>query len=346
MLPKKRKKQNNNIKKLNKILLSLGLLVLLFIIIYNHKINVTADNISSKNFIIESGQSLTKIAKNLKKEDLIKSKFFFKVHAKLNGKQTSFRSGNFNLKTNMSIKEITAELTKKVYLKPEEKLTFVEGWTLKDYSKLLSKSNLSEVDNFLELVEKDYLEKFNFLEDKPKNKNLEGYLFPDTYRFFTDVRAEEIIVKMLSNFDNKLTSKMRLDISQQNKTIFEIITMASIIEKEVRSEKDMKIVSGLFWDRIKNNQALGSCATLAYILGVNKPQYSYEDTKIKSPYNTYINRGLPAGPIANPGIKAIEAAIYPEYTEYNYFLSASETGETIFSKTYEEHLINKNKYIK
>lgn len=346
MLPRKTKKQNNNIKKLNKILLSLGLLVLLFMVIYNHKISVTADSNLSKNFIIESGQGLTKIAKNLKKEDLIKSKLFFKIYAKLNGKQASFRSGNFNLKTNMSIKEITAELTKKVYLKPEEKLTFVEGWTLKDYSKLLSKSNLSEVSNFLELVEKDYLEKFSFLEGKPKNKNLEGYLFPDTYRFFTDVRAEEIIVKMLSNFDNKLTLKMRSDISQQGKTIFEIITMASVIEKEVRSEEDMKIVSGLFWDRIKNNQALESCATLAYILGVNKPQYSYEDTRIKSPYNTYINRGLPAGPIANPGIKAIEAAIYPEYTEYNYFLTASETGETIFSKTYEEHLANKNKYIK
>lgn len=346
MLLRKRKKQNNNIKKLNKILLILGLVVLFFIIIYNQKINTTFGDGLSKNFIIESGEGLTKIAKNLKKEGLIKSKFFFKFYAKINGKQASFRSGNFSLKPNMNIKEITAELTKKVYLKPEEKLTFIEGWTLKDYSKLLSKSDLTEVNNFLELVEKDYLEKFSFLEDKPKNKNLEGYLFPDTYRFFTDISTEEIIIKMLSNFDNKLTLKMRADISQQDKTIFEIITMASVIEKEVRSEEDMKIVSGLFWDRIKNNQALESCATLAYILGVNKPQYSYEDTRIKSPYNTYINRGLPAGPIANPGIKAIEAAIYPEYTGYNYFLTASETGETIFSKTYEEHLVNKKKYIK
>jgi UPF0755 protein len=122
--------------------------------------------------------------------------------------------------------------------------------------------------------------------------------------------------------------------------------MASVIEKEVRSANDMKIVSGIFWNRIKNGQALESCATLAYILGVNKSQYSYEDTRINSPYNTYINRGLPAGPIANPGLKAIEAAIYPEDTAYNYFLTASETGETIFSKTYQEHLNNKNKYIK
>jgi len=345
MLPR-RKKQNNNIKKLNQILIILTLLFLSIIVIYNRKIKISVGSNLDKKFIIESGQGLSNIADDLKEEGLIKSKFFFKVYAKVNGQQASFRSGSFDLNTDMNIKEITEELTKKNYLKPEEKLTFIEGWTLKDYSDLLSKSNLSGTEDFLKLVERDYSRDFSFLKDKPKNKNLEGYLFPDTYRFFTDVSGEEVVLKMLSNFDNKLTPKMREDISSQGKTIFEIITMASVIEKEVRSEKDMKIVSGIFWDRIKNSQALESCATLAYILGVNKPQYSYEDTRIESPYNTYINRGLPAGPIANPGIKAIEAAIYPEYTGYNYFLTASETGETIFSRTYEEHLINKNKYIK
>ncbi|HOZ53674.1 MAG TPA: endolytic transglycosylase MltG [bacterium] len=345
MLPKRRK-QNNNIKKLNQTLIVLVLLFLGIIIIYNRKIKTPIGSNLDKEFIIESGQGLSDIADDLKEEGLIKSKFFFKVYAKINGQQASFRSGFFDLNTDMNIKEITEELTKKNYLKPEEKLTFIEGWTLKDYSNLLSKSNLSETESFLKLTEKDYSKDFSFLKDKPKNKNLEGYLFPDTYRFFTDVSGEEVVLKMLSNFDNKLTPKMREDISSQGKTIFEIVTMASVIEKEVRSEKDMKIVSGIFWDRIKNGQALESCATLAYILGVNKPQYSYEDTRIESPYNTYINRGLPAGPIANPGIKAIEAAVYPEYTGYNYFLTASETGETIFSRTYEEHLINKNKYIK
>jgi len=345
MLPR-RKKQNNNIKKLNQILIILTLLFLSIIVIYNRKIKISVGSNLDKKFIIESGQGLSNIADDLKEEGLIKSKFFFKVYAKVNGQQASFRSGSFDLNTDMNIKEITEELTKKNYLKPEEKLTFIEGWTLKDYSDLLSKSNLSGTEDFLKLVERDYSRDFSFLKDKPKNKNLEGYLFPDTYRFFTDVSGEEVVLKMLSNFDNKLTPKMREDISSQGKTIFEIITMASVIEKEVRSEKDMKIVSGIFWDRIKNGQALESCATLAYILGVNKPQYSYEDTRIESPYNTYINRGLPAGPIANPGIKAIEAAVYPEYTGYNYFLTASETGETIFSRTYEEHLINKNKYIK
>jgi UPF0755 protein len=264
----------------------------------------------------------------------------------LSGRQGSFRSGEYNLSSKMNIKEIVAELTKPVFLKPEEKITFIEGWNIKNYNEAILKSNLENKDDFLKQSEKNYSDEFSFLQDKPKGKNLEGYLFPDTYRFYTDIKSEEIVVKMLSNFNKKLTDKMRADISAQNKTIYEIVTMASVIEKEVRSADDMKIVSGIFWDRIKNGQALESCATLAYILGVNKAQYSYEDTRIDSPYNTYINRGLPAGPIANPGLKALEAAIYPEYTGYNYFLTATETGETIFSKTYQEHLNNKNKYIK
>jgi len=108
----------------------------------------------------------------------------------------------------------------------------------------------------------------------------------------------------------------------------------------------MKIVSGIFWDRIKNGQPLESCATLAYILGQNKPQYSIEDTKTDSPYNTYLILGLPPSPISNPGLQAIKAAIYPEYTKYNYFLNRQDTGETIFSVDYDEHLRNKAKYLK
>jgi len=151
---------------------------------------------------------------------------------------------------------------------------------------------------------------------------------------------------MLSNFDSKFTPEMRAEIENQGKTVYEIVTMASIIQKEVRSEKDMKMVSGIFWNRIKNGQALESCATLAYILGENKPQYTYEDTRIDSPYNTYMNRDLPPGPIANPGIEAIKAAIWPTDSNYNFFLSSSDGGETIYSRTFEEHVRNKEKYLR
>jgi UPF0755 protein len=195
-----------------------------------------------------------------------------------------------------------------------------------------------------------YLSDFDFLADKPDDASLVGYMFPDTYRVYASSTAEEVTYRLLDNFGKKLTLEMRQDIAKQGKTIYEIVTMASLIEKEAAidqggSNNDAKIISGIFWDRIKNRQALQSCATLAYILGVNKPQYSEADTKIDSLYNTYLHRGLPPGPIANPGLAAIEAAIYPEYTDYNYFLTPAGSKQMIFSKTYEEHLRNKAKYL-
>jgi len=154
----------------------------------------------------------------------------------------------------------------------------------------------------------------------------------------------DVINRLLLNFDEKLTEKMREDIKNKNKTIYEIVIMASILEKEVQTAEDMKIASGIFWDRLEIGQPLQSCATIAYILGKEKKQYSYEDTRTPSPYNTYINRGLPPGPINNPGLTAISAAIYPTETDYNYFLTDPATGKTIFSRTIEEHEANKMKY--
>jgi UPF0755 protein len=139
---------------------------------------------------------------------------------------------------------------------------------------------------------------------------------------------------------------MKEDIKEQGKTLDEIIIMASVIQKEVSSKEDMDLVSGIFWKKIENSDALRSCATIGYALGENKYRYSIEDTKIDSPYNTYQNAGLPPGPICNPGLQAIKAAIYPKPSDYNYFLSRSDTGETIFSKTFREHEINQQKYLK
>jgi len=238
-----------------------------------------------------------------------------------------------------------------IVYKEEKTLRVIEGWRNSDISDALVKNNLATTDSFIQ-AQKDYdLSKFSFLADKPKNTDLEGYLYPDTYRVFASSTVSEIITKMLSNFDQKLTPKMRADIAAQGKTVNEILTMASIIEKEAPisyakgDNQDAKIISGIFWRRIKAGQALQSCATLAYVLGVDKAQYSEVDTKINSPYNTYENKGLPPGPIANPGILAIEAAIYPTPSNYNYFLTPSDSKTIIYAATYEEHLRNKNKYL-
>lgn len=238
-----------------------------------------------------------------------------------------------------------------IVYKEEKTLKIIEGYRNRDIANLLLKNNLATAEEFAQAQENFDVSKFSILTDKPKDTDLEGYLYPDTYRVFASSTATEIITKMISNLEKKISPQMRADINSQGKTINEILTMASIIEKEAPinyasgDNKDAKIISGIFWRRITAGQALQSCATLAYILGVDKAQYSEEDTKVESPYNTYQHRNLPPGPIANPGILAIEAAIYPTATNYNYFLTPSGSKKIIYAATYQEHLNNKNKYL-
>lgn len=252
-------------------------------------------------------------------------------------------------------------------LRPEKTVRFIEGWNNREMGQYLEGQGIWQSEEFLEAAgfpqvdyskEKDmpkpldFSSQYSFLKDKPDNYGLEGYLYPDTYRIYAaSSTPKDLIVKMLDNFDKHLTPKMRADIKSQGKTIYQIVTMASILEKEAPinyatgDNHDARVISGIFWDRIKNGQPLQSCATLAYVLGVNKAQYSQADTEVKSPYNTYQHQGLPPGPISNPGILAIEAAIYPIYTDYNYFLTPAGSSRIIYSRTYAEHLRNKNKYL-
>ena len=149
---------------------------------------------------------------------------------------------------------------------------------------------------------------------------------------------------MRDNFDKKVDDSLRAEIERQGKTLGEIVTMASILEKEVPTYYEKRIVSGVFWKRLGINYPLQSCATIAYALGKRKWRYSIEDTKTNSPYNTYQNTGLPPGPINNPGLWSTKAAVWPINTDYFYFLSTKD-GRTIFSRTGEEHNANKARYL-
>ena len=222
------------------------------------------------------------------------------------------------------------------------RITIPEGYTSFQIADLLSNKGICTKEEFLKECKNPQL-----LTDLgiSSSSSLEGYLYPDTYLIPLNYKSHEIVQILINHFKSIITEDYKNQIQKKGLTLNTVLTMASIIEKEVRSFGDMKLVSGVFWNRINSGRALESCASLAYILGVNKPQYTIEDTNIDSPYNTYKNPGLPPGPIANPGFNAITAAIYPDKTDYNYFLSAS-TGETIFSKTYDEHLRNKAKYLK
>ncbi len=298
-------------------------------------------------FVVEPGDSAEDIGKHLEKLGLVSASWHFTAYSWQNGFSKRYQAGTYKLDAPISIRELAAVFIRGDSSSKEREIRIIEGWNLAEIADYLERSGAADGGTFLSYAQKPLdgwelpFTKPGFLKDAPGTATLEGYLFPDTYRIFKDAAPEEILAKLLNNFDRELTPEMRSDAQAQGRSIHEIVTMASLIEKEVRSQEDMRIVSGIFWKRINNGQRLESCATLAFILGKNKEQYSLEDTRIDSPYNTYRNAGLPPGPIANPGFAALKAAVYPENTDYNYFLTSAKTGKTIFSRTFEEHVANK-----
>ena len=295
-------------------------------------------------FIINQGEGVNRISQNLKDKGVIKNSFVFEIYAFLKGVESNFQAASYDFPEVINIKRLVDILT--TGQKGDEwELTVIEGLTVKEIGGLLEKSEKFSVDDFLGAVGADFSSKYDFLEDKPDGVSLEGYLFPDTYRFFPDASIEDVILKMLNNFDKKLTSKMREDVEKQDKTIFDIIIMASIIEREVRTEDDRPIVSGIFWNRFGAGRALQADSTVNYITGKKTPAVSLKDLEIDSAYNTYKYAGLTPGPISNPGIASIEAAIYPASTDYWYFLTDKEGG-VHYAEDFEGHIENKNKYLR
>lgn len=241
----------------------------------------------------------------------------------------------------------------------EIRLTFIEGWTVGEMAAYLDRQKLVEPKVFAAAQSKFGPEDYPLLASKPNGASLDGFLFPDTYNFFkpkTDYQpelAEEIIAKMLDNFTGKFTSDMEKQAQARGMSVFEILTLASIIEKEAgsssqsKSELDQqrKIIAGIFYNRLEIGMALQSDATVNFVTKKNTPAASAQDIAIDSPYNTYKYPGLPPGPICSPSLSSIMAALYPSKTNYFYFLHSQQTGEIIYSRTFEEHVRNKAKYL-
>jgi UPF0755 protein len=294
-------------------------------------------------FEIKKGEGNSEISANLKEKGIVSGKIYFWLYLKTRGLLNKILPGEYLLNGKMTIPEIAFIITNPE--KGYKKVLFPEGLTAKQMADELTDSGF-DGDGFLNLVNnppKEIISQFSVFFDKPTYASLEGYLFPDTYYFSKEATPEGIIKKILNNTDSKITSDIKDEIKNQNKSFFDVLAMASIIEKEVASDNDRVIVSGIFWNRITIGQPLQSDATLTYILSDTKGQHTFEQTRIASPYNTYINKGLTPGPISNPGISAISAAIHPKDTNYNYFLSDPSTGKTVFSETLDEHNANKVK---
>lgn len=315
--------------------------LLFFAICFEFYVPVSPGSHEKIIFKLEKGWGDDEIAASLQKLGVIRSSYFFKFYAILSLKHSMLQAGEYNLSPNMSIHQIANKMANGDIIR--DRVVILEGWDTADIGKYLESKDICKKDYFVSLTKKDYSREFSFLMGKPKDVGLEGYLFPDTYYISKGEICEDILSSTLANFDNKLTPDLRAEIAKQKKSLFDVVTMASLIEKEVRILDDKKIVSGILWKRFAIGMPLQLDSTVNYVTGKSEASVSIKDTKIDSPYNTYKYYGLPKGPISNPGIDSIMAAIYPKQTEYWYYLS---DGKTYFSRTLEEHNIAKAKYLK
>lgn len=347
-------KEPKKIKKPKKSYLILGLVVVLilfgFWILAQVYIPCHPEDEKEIIFNVEKEEGLADISSNLKKTGLIKSKILFKLAAISKGVQGKLQAGAYFLSSSMSTSEILDKISSGEIAK--EKITIIEGWTLKDIGWYFEEIGLvNSSDEFFEIVgydspnPRDFSQNFEFLKEKAENVSLEGYLFPDTYEIKKGEGLESVVKKMLENFDNKFTETLQEEIKKQDRTLYQVLTMASLLEKEVKSYTERQIAAGILWKRLRNWWPLQVDATLTYLTGKGSDELTKEDLEIDSPYNTYKYYGLPIGPICNPGIESIKAAIYYKESDFWFYLTTAD-GKTEFSKTLEEHNVKRFNYLK
>lgn len=324
--------------------------ILLLFFLFSGEFFLFGNNLShAKEIKIEKGKNLWEISRDLKEEKAVNSALFFSLYVYLLGEEKGLKSGVYLIEPGLSISGVAKKIIKGETLK--EKVTFPEGWDVKEIANLLEEKRIASKDDFLNIIKNpppDILKEIykipNFRKSEKKITSLEGFLFPDTYYFEKDESPEEIVLKMVKNFIQKTFPYFSED-TNDKRSAYDVLIMASLVEKEVKDYDDKRIVAGILWKRLKYNFPLQVDATISYITEKKTTKISVQDLQIDSPYNTYKFKGLPPTPICNPGIDSIKAALYPKSSDYWYYLSTPD-GKTIFSRTFEEHKKAKFKYLR
>ena len=301
---------------------------------------LSADNEHRVQVKIREGISTAEIADRLAEKGVIDSPLKFRILARIYGYDNKLRPGAYSFTVGMSDDEVFAKL-----LTGEKRLikfTVPEGFGVKEIAARLANLDLVDKDEFLKAAANfapyDYMRK-----RRDVFFATEGFLFPETYSVENDVEVDELLTLMTKTFDEKLTPTMRTQAEKLGLSVYDLITLASLVEREVRFPEDRPIVAQVFLKRLKLNMPLQTDATLQYLMDTPKEDVSIEDTQIDSPYNTYQHLGLPPGPIASPGMDAIEAVLHPADTDYLYFV-ADRSGHNHYANTYEEHMNLVNQY--
>jgi UPF0755 protein len=335
--------------------LIIGLLVGFYIYAYVKINKPNSSESGSVTLSVPKGATTKDVGEELAEKNLIGGPYLFVAYSLFVGANGKIQAGDYLLDRKMSMAEILDTLTGGKVTRNTKRATFVEGWTNAQYSKHLQDLGLVTKNTFDSAVDAEYEFAFS---DAGKDFEYQGFLFPDTYQFDANLSAENIIFKMLQNFENRFTDQMKQDMERKNLDIKDVIILASIIEREVgrnssvsvtdevrtQMQNERELVASVFYNRLEIDMPLQSDATVNYATGKSDRRAQFEDLKISSPYNTYVVVGLPPGPISNPGIDSIRAAIYPAQSDYLYFLN-NQRGEAFFARTIQEHNSNRAKYL-
>ncbi|WP_026673872.1 endolytic transglycosylase MltG [Alkalihalobacterium bogoriense] len=294
---------------------------------------------------IPIGSSSTQIGRILEEEGIIKSGTFFRYYVRYKS-ESGFQAGQYELSPAMTLEEIVTELKEgKVLQEPELVFTVPEGLWLENVIQIIARETDHDVEEIKEIIsDRDYIQQLigqfdvlteDILEEGIRHP-LEGYLFPARYDFLEeDVSIQTIIETMIKQTDS-IVMPLVQSYPENEYSIHELLTLASIIEREAREDKDRYTISGVLYNRLEQNMMLQVDPTVAYAIGEHQYMTSYAHLEVDSPYNTYKYTGIPIGPIANPGEASIKAAFMPDDTDYLFFY-ARYNGEVIYTKTYAEH---------
>ncbi|MFW2488057.1 endolytic transglycosylase MltG [Clostridium chromiireducens] len=306
---------------------------------------LSTTNVEDSYLIIKSESSLEDISKQLQDKSIVKSKNMFFIYTKLSGINNNVNGGNFIVKPYTSYKELLLKLQRGQ--SDFSVVTIPEGFTFYQIAERLEENTAIKKDNFLMVSISNLTSNSLVLKKTNTYYGLEGFLYPDTYYIPNEATEKDIANLMFNRFNSVFSGKYINRAKELGLDIEEVITIASLIEKEAANDNERSKIAGVIYNRMKKDMPLQIDASVIYAITKGKTTMQkvlYDDLKIKNAYNTYVNKGLPPGPIASPGKPSIEAALYPEKHDYLYYV-ANGDGH-VFSKTYEEHLDNVKKYIK
>lgn len=297
-------------------------------------------------FVVRSGETAAEISTRLKQEGLISDAELFRRYVQYHGLDAGIEAGEFILRQTMTIPEIAQALQEGQ--RPEQVVTIREGLRLEQVATVVAEQTTISTDEFLTLVTSGWRDAglaFDFQATLPPTATLEGFLFPETYRLPENATAVDLLGRMLETFDARVTPEMRAAAADRGLSVYGLVTLASIVEREAVLAEERPVIAGVYYNRLEGGWLLGACPTVQYALGNADnwwPQFTTEATGVDSPYNTYRNLGLPPGPICSPGLASIQASANPAETDYFFFLvdCTKNNGSHLFAVTEEEHLAN------